>query len=88
MLTVTAYSTADGQLFSSEKQATEHENDLIGQELDLLFDVFKLKSGNQAIGHQSIYHACLHAIRNKQQLMTVCAEIVRIIGHEGIDCDD
>lgn len=82
MIEVSSYKTADGELFINEKQAEEHENDLIGQELDVLFDLFKFKSGNNAIGHQAIYQACVAAIKNKQQLMTICAEIVRIIGCE------
>lgn len=79
MKTIEAYQTSDGKLFGSKGAAIDHENDLIGCELDALFDLFKMKSGNMAVGHQSIYQACVAAIKDKQKLAEICQTVVNII---------
>lgn len=42
MKTIEAYQTSDGQLFTSESKAKEHQDDLLGQELDGLLKLFNL----------------------------------------------
>lgn len=76
---ITAYQTNDGKTFSSEQSAIEHEDDLIGCELDSLFDLFGLKSGNHSIGHCAFYHAYLNAIKSKDDLRNICNKIVQIV---------
>lgn len=72
MKSIEAYQTADGRLFESEKAAVDHENNLIGCELESLFDLF---NRNMAVGHQSI-------IKNKAELSKICYNIVNIIDRE------
>jgi hypothetical protein len=36
MIELTAYKTSDGQLFEVEKKAAEHQQDIIGELLDML----------------------------------------------------
>jgi hypothetical protein len=77
---IRAFQTSDGQVFTSEKQAIENEDDLIGAELNELFGLFGLRDN---IGHQAIYNACVNALKDKKHLKSVCSSIVSIIefGH-------
>lgn len=79
---ITAYQTNDGKTFSSEQSAIEHEDELIGCEIDSLFELFGLKSGNYSIGHGSLYHVCFNAIKHKHNLRNICNNIVQIIDNE------
>lgn len=73
-----AYVSVDGRLFMDEKTCSEHEDDLIGQELDLFFKITKMR---ESCGHSAIYTACLNALKSKEQLKQLCKTIVTILEH-------
>jgi len=79
MQRIEAYQTCDGKLFSKESDAIAHEDDLIGQELDDMFKLFKLHGD---IDHQSIFNACVNALKDKQRLKSICIAISNIIDAE------
>lgn len=79
MKTIEAYQTYDGKFFTSEKSAKDHEDDLLGQELD---DFFKLTGMHSNCGHQAIFSACLKTIADKKRLRDICANIVALIDFE------
>lgn len=67
MRQVEVFKTVDGKLFEDEELAVNHENDLIGQELDgLLLHVLKLD-----IERSRQFKALLNAIENKTELRKV-----------------
>lgn len=78
MQLVECYRTNDGRLWLDEKQAKEHEDDLIGQELGELFKLFQLVSGNQAIGHSAIFFACRNALADRAKLKSICEAICNV----------
>ena len=76
---VECYRTVDGQLFESKNKAIEHEDDLIGQELNELFKLFGALSGNNAVGHAAIYSFCINALKDKEKLASICKTIAETI---------
>lgn len=82
MKQIEAFKTVDGLIFESEKSALDHEDDLLGEELTKLFRLMQLTDGPRAIEHSGVFRACMEAIKNKNQLVTICAQIVRIVEDE------
>lgn len=78
MKTLTAYQTIDNKIFVSEKEAQEHEMDLLGEQVDGLYKLFD-HSG--MLTQSLIYKAVLSAmdVKKQGQLYSACKDIVLII---------
>lgn len=76
MKVVEAYLTADGGVFADCKKALEHEDDLIGAELN---EIFKLCQLVDNIEHQAIYNAVIFSLRDKAALLSICKNIVKVL---------
>lgn len=80
MRAIYAYQTADGQLFTDERKAKAHEDDLLGQELDGLLKLFNLD-----ITRQEEYRSLLQLMKRKDELKRSIESILNILDHDGED---
>lgn len=74
MKEISAYKTADGLLFDSEKQAQQHEDDLLGEELDGLMKLFPMD-----IYRGTLQKAIIHAMNNKKELKCCLENILQLL---------
>lgn len=78
MREITAYQCSDGKIELNEKAAIDHENDLLGQEID---DFTKLLE-SQTLTRHDVYRATTRLIgKDRDKLYNVCKNIVKIIEH-------
>jgi hypothetical protein len=59
MKTIEAYQTSDGQVFTDDRKAKAHQDDLIGQEIDELVRVLGLD-----VGFSQLHKAALNVVNN------------------------
>ena len=76
MKEITAYQTADGTLYLSEDKAKEHDDDLLGQELEGLLHLFDLD-----ITRNQEYKGLLSAMKKRAELLKSIKAIVTILEH-------
>ena len=77
MIEISAYKCCDGMMFEDEKKAREHENDLLGQELDGLLRLFDLD-----ISRNQEYKALLSVMKKRKELSESISAILNILNHE------
>jgi hypothetical protein len=76
MQEINAYQCSDGALFTDEKKAKAHEDDLLGQEIDGLLKLYKLD-----ISRNQEFKGCLSVMGKRQELKEAAAAILAILNH-------
>ena len=83
MVEISAYKCYDGMIFEDEKKAEEHEDDLLGQELDGLLRLFDLD-----ISRNQEYKALLSVMKKREELLKSVTVITNILNHQRDVYDD
>ena len=83
MVEISAYKCYDGMIFEDEKKAKEHEDDLLGQELDGLLRLFDLD-----ISRNQEYLALLSVMKKREELLKSVTVITNILNHQRDIHDD
>lgn len=78
MIRIECYKTSDGRIFESERAASDHEENRLGEELDGLLKLFAFPG---CVTRVDEYKAILQLMKRKDELRAACSEIVRIIDH-------
>jgi hypothetical protein len=76
MKEITVYQSADGTIHLIKEKAKEHDDDLLGQELDGLFRLFDLY-----ITRTQEYKGVLSVMKKRADLLKAARAIVNIIAH-------
>jgi hypothetical protein len=76
MQEINAYQCSDGALFTDEKKAKAHEDDLLGQEIDGLLKLYRLD-----ISRNQEFKGCLSVMGKRQELKEAAAAILAILNH-------
>jgi hypothetical protein len=73
---VECFQTYDGKLFTNEKEAKQHSDDILGEELDGLLKLAKLD-----ITRNQEYKALLAWMEDKDKLRVTIDKLQRILNH-------
>jgi hypothetical protein len=76
MREIEAYQCSDGALFTDEKKAAAHDDDLLGQEIDGLLRLYGLD-----ITRNQEFKGCLSVMGKRQELKAAAAAILAILNH-------
>mgnify|MGYP000741789492 CR=1 FL=1 len=76
MREINAYLCSDGKLFTDEKQAKAHEEDLLGQEIDGLLRLYGLD-----ITRNQEFKGCLLVMSKRKELAEAATAILAILNH-------
>lgn len=76
MKNIEAFQYPDGKIFINKKDAKNHENDLLGQELDGLLQLF-----NTDLGQTSKYKSIIQLMNRRSELLISIKSIVHILEH-------
>ena len=76
MIEISAYKCCDGMMFEDEEKAREHEDDLLGQELEGLLRLFDLD-----ISRNQEYKALLSVMKKREELLKSIVAISNILNH-------
>ena len=79
MKPVEAYECSDGALFTDERDAKAHENDLLGEELDGLLKLFEF-DGNHVTRNDE-YRALMRVLNKRKELRKAITAILKILDH-------
>jgi len=82
MKEINAYQCADGSIFTNEKQAKAHDDDLLGQEIDGLLRLYQLD-----ISRNQEFKGCLSVMGKRAELKTAALAILAVLNH-GEDSDE
>ena len=74
MIEISAYKCCDGMMFEDEEKAREHEDDLLGQELEGLLRLFDLD-----ISRNQEYKAILSVMNKRNELLEAVEAISNIL---------
>ena len=74
MIEISAYKCCDGMMFEDEEKAREHEDDLLGQELEGLLRLFDLD-----ISRNQEYKALLSVMKKRKELLEAVEAISNIL---------
>lgn len=77
MKNINAYLCSDGLVYTNEKKAIDHEDDLLGQEIDGLLKLYGLD-----ITRNQEYKGCLFVMKKREQLKIAVISILKILNHE------
>lgn len=77
MKTIEAYQSADGRIFTDERQALAADDDVIGQELDELIHRIMCMDP----GHSAIFKGVMSALKRKNELLVCLRRIVSVLEH-------
>lgn len=78
MKTIEAFECSDGSIFNCEDKAKQHEDDLLGQELDSLLKLFKF--GGQLTRNDE-YKGLMILMNNRKELKQSIRAILDILDH-------
>lgn len=78
MKQIEAYQSADGRIFTDERQAIDADNDVIGQELDEL--VHRIMCMDP--GHIAMFKGVTSALERKPELLLCLRRIVAVLEHK------
>jgi hypothetical protein len=81
MKEINAYQCVDGSIFTSEKQAKAHDDDLLGQEIDGLLRLYALD-----ITRNQEFKGCLSVMGKRDELKTAALAILAVLNY-GEDSD-
>ena len=77
MRQITAFKSANGRIFTEEKEAIAADEDMIGQELDeLIHRVMCLDPG-----HSAMFKGVTSALKKKKELRNCIARILSVLDH-------
>ena len=76
MIEISAYKCCDGMMFEDEEKAREHEDDLLGQELEGLLRLFDLD-----ISRNQEYKALLSVMKKREELSEAVEAISNILNY-------
>mgnify|MGYP000954804026 CR=1 FL=1 len=76
MIEISAFQCSDGTIFECENKAKEHEDNLLGQELDGLLRLFELN-----IGRHEEYKALIRVMNKRKELKEAATLILKILNH-------
>jgi hypothetical protein len=76
MKEISAYQCSDGAIFTDDRNAKAHEDDLLGQEIDGLLKLYGLD-----ITRNQEYKGCLSVMGKRQELKEAAAAILAILNH-------
>ncbi len=76
MKEIYAYQCSDGAIFTDDRKAKAHEEDLLGQEIDGLLRLYSLD-----ITRNQEYKGCLSVMGKRQELAKAAAAILAILHH-------
>jgi hypothetical protein len=76
MREINAYQCSDGAIFTDDRNAKAHEEDLLGQEIDGLLKLYSLD-----ITRNQEYKGCLLAMGKRKELKEAAAAILAILNH-------
>lgn len=82
MKQIDAYQCADGSIFTNEKQAKAHDDDLLGQEIDGLLRLYALD-----ITRNQEFKGCLSVMGKREELKKAALAILSVLDH-GEDSDE
>ena len=74
MIEISAYKCCDGMMFEDEEKAREHEDDLLGQELEGLLRLFNLD-----ISRNQEHKAILSVMNKRNELLEAVEAISNIL---------
>lgn len=77
MKTIEAYQSADGRIFTDERQALAADDDVIGQELDELIHRIMCMDP----GYNAIFKGVTSALKKKKELLVCLRRIVSVLDH-------
>ena len=77
MKEINAYQCSDGSIFTDDRNAKAHEDDLLGQEIDGLLKLYGLD-----ITRNQEYKGCLSVMGKRQKLKEAAAAILAILNHQ------
>lgn len=80
MKEIHAYQCSDGAIFTDDKKAKAHEDDLLGQEIDGLLKLYGLD-----ITRNQEYKGCLSVLGKRKELKEAAAAILAILNHHEED---
>jgi hypothetical protein len=80
MKEINAYQCSDGSIFEDDRNATAHEADLLGQEIDGLLKLYGL-----GISRNQEYKGCLSVMNKRNELAESAAAILAILNHSKED---
>ena len=80
MQEISAYQCSDGALFTDDRNAKAHEEDLLGQEIDGLLKLYGLD-----ITRSQEFKGCLSVMGKRQELAEASAAILAILNHSKED---
>ena len=76
MIEISAYKCCNGMIFEDEEKAREHEDDLLGQELDGLLRLFELE-----ITRNQEYKGILSVMKKRKELSEAVEAILNILNY-------
>ena len=76
MKTIHAYQCADGSIFTDEKKAKAHDDDLLGQEIDGLLRLYCLD-----ITRNQEFKGCLSVMGKREELKNAALAILSVLNH-------
>jgi hypothetical protein len=76
MREINAYQCSDGAIFTDDRNAKAHEDDLLGQEIDGLLKLYGLD-----ISRNQEYKGCLSVMGKRQELQEAVSAILAILNH-------
>jgi hypothetical protein len=80
MIEINAYQCADGSIFTCEKQAKAHDDDLLGQEIDGLLRLYALD-----ITRNQEFKGCLSVMGKREELKNAALALLTVLNHcEGV----
>lgn len=77
MKTIEAYQSADGRIFTDERQAIAADDDVIGQEFDELIHRIMCMDP----GHSATFKGVMSALKKKNELLVCLRRIVSVLEH-------
>jgi hypothetical protein len=80
MKEINAYQCSDGALFTDDRNAKAHEEDLLGQEIDGLLKLYGLD-----ITRSQEFKGCLSVMGKRKELAEAAAAILAILNHSKED---
>lgn len=80
MKEINAYQCSDGAIFTDDRNAKAHEEDLLGQEIDGLLKLYGLD-----ITRSQEFKGCLSVMAKRQELAEAAAAILAILNHSKED---
>lgn len=77
MKKIEAYQSADGRIFTDERQAIAADDDVIGQEFDEL--IYRIMCMDP--GHSATVKGIMSALKKKNELLVCLRRIVSVLEH-------